>query len=45
MRSLFSFFVFIALLTGSTMAKSETQVYGYVEKATLVDKNFQTPGK
>ncbi|MFA6302734.1 MAG: RimK/LysX family protein [Legionella sp.] len=45
MRSLLSFLLFIALLTGSTMAKSETQVYGYVEKATLVDKSFTLSAK
>lgn len=45
MRSLLSFLLFIALLTGSTMAKSETQVYGYVEKATLTDKNLVLSAK
>ena len=35
MRSIFALFIFTSLLTGPLMAKSETQIYGYVEKATL----------
>ncbi|CAM2846468.1 ATP-dependent zinc protease [Legionella worsleiensis] len=45
MRSIFALFLFMSLLTGSTMAKSEVQIYGYVEKATLVDKNLTLSAK
>ena len=45
MRSKIALFIFTSLLTGYLMAKSETQIYGYVEKATLVDKNLTVSAK
>jgi hypothetical protein len=45
MKSIFALFIVISLLTGPLMAKSETQIYGYVEKATLVDKNLTLSAK
>ena len=45
MRSIFALFIFTSLLTGPLMAKSEAQIYGYVEKATLVDKNLTLSAK
>lgn len=45
MRSIFALFIFMSLMTGSLMAKSEAQIYGYVEKATLVDKNLTLSAK
>lgn len=45
MKSIAAFFVFMALLSGSIMAKSETQIYGYVEKVTLIDKNLTLSAK
>ncbi|KTD33954.1 secreted protein [Legionella moravica] len=45
MRSILALFLFMSLLTGSAMAKSEVQIYGYVEKATLVDKNLTLSAK
>lgn len=45
MRSSFALFIFMSLLTGSLMAKSETHIYGYVEKATLLDKNLTLSAK
>lgn len=38
------FFV-ISLLSGSIMAQTETQTYGFVEKVTLVDKNISVSAK
>lgn len=40
MRSVFSLFIFTSLMAGSLMAKNEAHTYGYVEKATLVDKEL-----
>ncbi|KTD52961.1 MULTISPECIES: ATP-dependent zinc protease family protein [Legionella] len=45
MRSILALFLFMSLLTGPIMAKSEVQIYGYVEKATLVDKNLTLSAK
>ena len=45
MRSLTALFIFTSLLTGTLMAKSETQIYGYVEKATLLDHNLLLSAK
>jgi hypothetical protein len=45
MRSIIALFIFMSLLTGTLMAKSEPQIYGYVEKATLVDKNLTLSAK
>lgn len=45
MRSIFALFIFTSLLTGPLMAKSETQIYGYVEKVTLLDKNLTLSAK
>lgn len=45
MRSVFALFIIMSLMTGSLMAKSETQIYGYVEKATLIDKNLTLSAK
>ena len=45
MRSIFALFFTTLLLTGPLMAKSETQIYGYVEKATLLDKNLTLSAK
>lgn len=45
MRSLFVLFIFMSLLTGPLMATNEAQIYGYVEKATLVDKNLTLSAK
>lgn len=45
MRSILALFIFTSLLTGPIMAKSEAQIYGYVEKATLVDKNLTLSAK
>jgi hypothetical protein len=45
MRSIFALFIVTLLLTGPLMAKSETQIYGYVEKATLLDKNLTLSAK
>lgn len=40
MRTILALFIFMSLLTGSLMAKTETQIYGFVEKATLIDKDL-----
>jgi len=45
MRLIIALFIFMSLLTGPIMAKSETQIYGYVEKATLIDKNLTLSAK
>ena len=45
MRSLLALFIFTSLLTGPLMATGEAQIYGYVEKATLVDKNLTLSAK
>jgi len=45
MRSLIALFIFYSLLVGQVMAKSETQIYGYVEKVTLTDKNLTLSAK
>lgn len=45
MRSILALFIFTSLLTGSLMAKSVVQTYGYVEKATLIDKNLNLSAK
>lgn len=38
-------FIFMSLLTGFAMAKNEVQIYGYVEKATLIDQNVTVSAK
>lgn len=38
-------FIFMSLLTGTLMAENQSQIYGYVEKATLVDKNLTLSAK
>ena len=38
-------FIFTSLMAGPLMAKNEVQTYGYVEKATLVDKNVTLSAK
>lgn len=45
MRTLFTLFIFTSLLAGPLMAKSDAQVYGYVEKVTLVEKNLTLSAK
>lgn len=45
MRSIIALFIFTSLLTGPLMAKSEPQIYGYVEKATLLDNNLTLSAK
>jgi hypothetical protein len=45
MRSNIALFVFMSLLAGPIMAKHTAQIYGYVEKATLVDKNITLSAK
>ncbi|MBA2650457.1 MAG: ATP-dependent zinc protease [Legionella sp.] len=45
MRLLGALFISMSLMTGTVMAKSETIIYGYVEKITLVDKNLILPAK
>lgn len=45
MRLITTLFMMMLLWTGSLMAKSESQVYGYVEKATLLDKNVTVSAK
>lgn len=45
MRLISTLFILMSLLTGSLMAKSEAQVYGYVEKVTLVDKDLMLSAK
>lgn len=45
MRSKFVLFMLMSLLTGSLMANSEAQIYGYVEKATLIDQNLTLSAK
>lgn len=45
MRSRLALLIFTSLLAGSLMAKSLAQTYGYVEKATLIDKNLTLSAK
>ncbi|KTD21792.1 ATP-dependent zinc protease [Legionella londiniensis] len=46
MRRIVSYFFFSLLLIGqAAMANSEKIVYGYIEKATLVEKNLTLPAK
>lgn len=45
MRYLFALFLFMSLMTGLAMAKDEVTLYGYVEKAVLVDKNLKLSAK
>lgn len=45
MRTKFALFIFMSLLTGPIMAKSKAQIYGYIEKATLVDKELTLSAK
>jgi hypothetical protein len=45
MRTKIALFLFASLLTGYAMAKSSAQIYGYVEKVTLVDKNLTLSAK
>jgi hypothetical protein len=45
MKSIPLFIISMFLMVGTTMAKDTVQVYGYVEKATLVDKNLTLSAK
>lgn len=45
MKSILPFFIILVFLTGSSMANSVTQIYGYVEKTALVDKNLTVSAK
>lgn len=45
MRSKLVLFMFMSLLTGPLMANNEAQIYGYVEKATLIDQNLTLSAK
>lgn len=45
MKSIWALFVVTSLWAGALMATNETQVYGFVEKATLVDKNLLLSAK
>jgi hypothetical protein len=45
MRLRITLFIFMSLLTGPLMAKNDVQIYGFVEKATLVDKNLTLSAK
>ncbi|TAL60159.1 MAG: hypothetical protein EPN84_09995 [Legionella sp.] len=40
MSSKIVLFVFLSIMTGTLMAKTNTQIYGYVEKVTLLDKDL-----
>ena len=45
MRSIRALFILTSLLAGPLMAKNEAQIYGYVEKATLVDQSLTLSAK
>lgn len=45
MRLAGALFIFLSLMTGFLMAQNEPQVYGYVEKITLVDKGLTLSAK
>jgi len=45
MRGCTLLFLFWSLLAGTTMANNEKTVYGYIEKATLVDKDLTLSAK
>lgn len=45
MRSFIALFLFSFVLAGPLMAKNDKQIYGYVEKVTLVDKNITVSAK
>ncbi len=45
MRLIWAFFVFTSLWSGSLMAVNEVYTYGFVEKATLVDKELTLSAK
>lgn len=45
MRLVTALFIFTSMLTGPLMAKNDAQVYGYVEKVTLVDKDVLLSAK
>lgn len=45
MKLLGGLFIFLSLMAGSLMAKNDVQIYGYVEKVTLVDKNVVLSAK
>ncbi len=45
MRSILALFIFMSLLTGTLMAENQSQVYGYVEKITLTDRNLTLSAK
>lgn len=45
MRLIAALLVCTSLITGPLMAKNTIQTYGYVEKATLVDKNITLSAK
>lgn len=45
MRSIIALFVLASILSGPLMAKTTPQIYGYVEKVTLVDKDLTLSAK
>lgn len=45
MRLRWAFFILMLLIHGTIMAKNDPQIYGFVEKATLVDKNLSLSAK
>lgn len=45
MRLMLALFIFMSLFTGTLMAENQSQIYGYVEKVTLVDKNLTLSAK
>lgn len=45
MRTIVALFIITFIFSGSLMANSETQMYGYVEKVTLMDKNITLSAK
>lgn len=45
MRSAFALLIATLLSAGPTMAKNDAQIYGYVEKVTLIDKNLTLSAK
>ncbi len=45
MRGCTLLFIFWSLLAGNTMANNEKIIYGFIEKATLIDKNLTLSAK
>lgn len=45
MRSMLALFIFMSLFTGTLMAENQSQIYGFVEKVTLVDKDLTLSAK